>query len=173
MSENPGESVRPADSPIVEVTWAYRFSAAHRLHNPRFSPTENARIYGRCNNPSGHGHTYCMEVTIRGPVSAEIGGVDGGALLDEVVRSRVIQRFDRGNLDLLVDPAIGPTSTTEVLAGSIWRILDAALPAGMLSRLRLEETANNFFELDRHGESRVSDPAAARTAGRGQKASPA
>jgi hypothetical protein len=65
----------------------------------------------------------------------------------------VLERFDQANLDDLITPADGVTSTTEVLAGVLWRILEAALPPGRLVRLRLEETPNNFFELDR-GERR-------------------
>ncbi len=140
--------------PVVEVTRAYQFSAAHRLHNPRFSLEENARIYGRCNNPNGHGHTYRLEVTIRGPVSPHTGRIEGGQFLDEAVRTQVLQRFDRMNLDPLLSTEDGPTSTTEVLAGVLWRHLDAALPAGRLRHVRLEETPNNFFDLDRDSVDR-------------------
>jgi len=145
---------RGGEVPVVEVTCAYQFSAAHRLHNPQFTPAENARLYGRCNNPNGHGHTYKLEVTIRGPVSPDTGWVEDGQRLDALVRDRVIARFDRANLDDLIAPTDGPTSTTEVLAGQVWRILDGALPTGRLSRLRLEETPNNFFDLERDGVRR-------------------
>ena len=145
--------------PILEATRAFRFSAGHRLHNPRFSPTENARLYGRCNNPNGHGHTYRLEVTIRGRVSSDTGWVEGWPELETVVRATVLDRFDRANLDLEISPQDGPTSTTEVLVGLIWRLLDGRLPAGCLHRLRLEETPNNFFELDRHGLRPAGGPA--------------
>ncbi|HSB73251.1 MAG TPA: 6-carboxytetrahydropterin synthase [Candidatus Methylomirabilis sp.] len=151
--------------PIVEVTRAFRFSAAHRLDNPRLSPAENARIYGRCNNPGGHGHTYHLEVTIRGPISPDTGWIVGGPTLGAAVRAAVLDRFDRANLDREITPVDGPTSTTEVLAGLIWRLLDANLPAGHLHRLRVEETPNNFFQLDR------SDLAPSR--GPGEEARPA
>lgn len=157
MSSSPGREAG-AGAPLVEATRVYHFSAAHRLNNPRFSPAENARIYGRCNNPSGHGHTYRLEVTIRGPVSPETGWVEAGTALDAVLRAQIIQRFDRKDLDRLITPADGPTSTTEVLAAKIWRILDGALPAGRLCRLRLEETPNNFFELDRDGVRQSAHP---------------
>ncbi len=140
--------------PVVEVTQTYQFSAAHRLHNPHFSLTENERIYGRCNNPNGHGHTYRLEVTIRGPVLPRTGRIEDGGVLDEVVRTQILQRFDRMNLDLLLSTEDGPTSTTEVLAGVLWRLLDAALPVGRLRHVRLEETPNNFFDLDRDGVDR-------------------
>jgi 6-pyruvoyltetrahydropterin/6-carboxytetrahydropterin synthase len=162
-----------AGAPVVELTRAYQFLAAHRLHTSRFGPAENARIYGRCNNPSGHGHTYRLEVTIRGPVSPETGWVEGGPTLEAVVRAQILQRFDCMDLDLLISPADGPTSTTEVLAAKFWRILDGALPAGRLCHLRLEETPNNFFELDRDGVNRSAQPIVTTPADRDQKVSPA
>jgi len=158
---------------LVEVTHAYHFSAAHRLHNARFSPAENARIYGRCNNPNGHGHTYRLEVTIRGPISPQTGRIAGGPMLDEVVRTRVVQRFDRMDLDLLITPTDGPTSTTEVLAAVIWRILDGALTPGRLCRLRLEETPNNFFELGRDAVERSGNTTSTTPGDRVEKVRPA
>jgi 6-pyruvoyltetrahydropterin/6-carboxytetrahydropterin synthase len=119
------------------------------MHNPRFSAEENRRVYGRCNHPNGHGHTYRLEVTIRGPISPDSGRLEDGDRLPDVVRTRLLDRFDQANLDALLTPADGVTSTTEVLAGVLWRILDAALPSGRLARLRVEETPNNFFEMDR------------------------
>lgn len=159
------------DTPLVEVTRGYQFSAAHRMHNPQFSAAENARLYGRCNNPSGHGHTYRLEVTIRGPVSSGTGWVADGQCLDEAVRTEVVQCFDRTDLNLLITPRDGPTSTAEVLGALIWRILDGALPPGRLWRLRLEETPNNFFELDREGVERLARPIFPTSANRDQKVS--
>jgi 6-pyruvoyltetrahydropterin/6-carboxytetrahydropterin synthase len=164
---------RGKNAPLVEVTRAYQFSAAHRLHSRGFSAAENARIYGRCNNPNGHGHTYRLAVTVRGPVTPETGLVEDGLLLDEVVRREILRRFDRTNLNVLITPEDGPTSTTEVLAGLLWRILDGALPSGRLWRLRLEETPNNFFELEREGAEGSAQTMLPPSANRGQKASPA
>ena len=146
-----GGRMPQAETPVVEVTRTFRFCAAHRLHAPQFSPAENLRLYGRCNNPSGHGHTYHLAVTIRGPVLPDTGWVADGPGLTRLVRTRVLRRFDLANLNDLISPADGVTSTTEVLAGKLWRILETALPAGRLWRLRLEETPNNFFEMDRPG----------------------
>ena len=148
---NPGlpTAKAPTDVSIVEVTRLFRFSAAHRMHNPRFSAEENRRLYGRCNHPNGHGHTYRLAVTIRGPIATTTGRLVDGDRLTETVRVRVLDRFDQANLDDLLAPADGVTSTTEVLIGVLWRLLDGALPPGRLVRLRVEETPNNFFEMDR------------------------
>src|SRR5512134_2559641 len=147
MSGAPGGGA--AGLPIVEVTQVASFSAAHRMHNPRFSAEENRRLYGRCNHPNGHGHTYRLAVTIRGPIATTTGRLVDGDRLAETVRVRVLDRFDQANLDDLLAPAEGVTSTTEVLIGVLWRLLDGALPPGRLVRLRVEETPNNFFEMDR------------------------
>jgi 6-pyruvoyltetrahydropterin/6-carboxytetrahydropterin synthase len=145
-------------APLAEVTRAYQFSAAHRMHNPAFSAAENARLYGRCNHPTGHGHTYRLAVTVRGPISPDTGWVLRAEELDALVGQHVLARFDRANLDQLIRPADGVTSTTEVLAGVLWRLLDGALPAGLLWRLRIEETPNNFFEVNRPLLQRAADP---------------
>ncbi len=136
-------------APIVEVTRLFRFSAAHRMHNPRLSADENRRLYGRCNHPNGHGHTYRLAVTIRGPIVDETGRVAGSDRLAAVVRERVLERFDQSDLDTVITSEDGVTSTTEILIGVLWRCLEAALPPRQLVRLRLDETPNNAVELDR------------------------
>ncbi len=51
---------------MISVTRRYRFSASHRLHSSDLSAAENARLYGKCNNPFGHGHDYILEVSAGG-----------------------------------------------------------------------------------------------------------
>jgi 6-pyruvoyltetrahydropterin/6-carboxytetrahydropterin synthase len=141
--------------PVVEVTRRYGFSAAHRMHNPRLGAEENARLYGRCNHPSGHGHTYRLAVTLRGPLRPDTGDVEGADRLDAVVAEHLLSRVDHVNLDDVITAADGPTSTTEALLLLCWRLLAPALPPGRLWRLRVEETPNNTFELSAPG---VSEP---------------
>jgi 6-pyruvoyltetrahydropterin/6-carboxytetrahydropterin synthase len=141
----------PAGVPVVEVTRRYRFSAAHRMHNPRLGAGENARLYGRCNHPSGHGHTYRLSVTLRGPVRPDTGDIEGGDRLDQAVTERILSRLDHANLDDVITRAEGPTSTTEALLLLCWKLLAPALPPRRLWRLRVEETPNNTFELSAGG----------------------
>jgi 6-pyruvoyltetrahydropterin/6-carboxytetrahydropterin synthase len=165
-SEPPPAEIQDRGLPIVEATRVVQFSAAHRLHHPGYGPAENARMYGRCNSPNGHGHTYRLAVTIRGTVSPKTGRLEDVRRLEGVIRTQILPRFDRANLDFLMTPEVGPTSTTEAVAGLLWRILDGALPQGRLWRLRLSETPNNSFELDRKGATARPVPD-----GPGQKAS--
>ncbi len=123
----------------------YTISASHRLHSEALSAEENRATYGKCNNPHGHGHNYVVEVVVTGAVDPEAGMVVNMAALDEVVRERVVDRFDHANLNL--DPLfVNRVPTTENLCREVFALLKDALPAGVLERVRVEETENNFFE---------------------------
>jgi 6-pyruvoyltetrahydropterin/6-carboxytetrahydropterin synthase len=123
----------------------YTISASHRLHTDALSAEENRATYGKCNNPHGHGHNYVVEVLVAGAVDPETGMVINLVALDEVVRERVIERFDHANLNL--DPLFANrVPTTENLSREVFELLKDALPAGKLDRVRVEETENNFFE---------------------------
>jgi 6-pyruvoyltetrahydropterin/6-carboxytetrahydropterin synthase len=123
----------------------YMLSASHRLHSDALSAEENRAAYGKCNNPHGHGHNYVVEVLLGGDVGPETGMVVDMVVLDEVVRSKVIERFDHTNLNL--DPMFANrVPTTENLCRTVFGLLRGALPAGELEYVRVEETENNFFQ---------------------------
>jgi 6-pyruvoyltetrahydropterin/6-carboxytetrahydropterin synthase len=123
----------------------YTLCASHRLHTNALTVEENRATYGKCNNPHGHGHNYVVEVLVAGAVDPETGMVVNMAALDEVVRARVVERFDHTNLNL--DPLFANrVPTTENLSRVVFALLKDALPVGKLERVRVEETENNFFE---------------------------
>ncbi|HEY3283373.1 MAG TPA: 6-carboxytetrahydropterin synthase [Armatimonadota bacterium] len=129
----------------VFVTRAYEFSAAHRLHASGLSDEENAEVFGKCNNPAGHGHNYGLEVTVRGPVDPRRGTAFDLASLDAVVQDRVVARFDHRNLNVDVPEMGGLNPTSENLAVVLWGILREALGDALYS-VRVVETARNTFE---------------------------
>lgn len=123
----------------------YMLSASHRLHAESLDAEANRAVYGKCNNPHGHGHNYVVEVVAAGPVDEQTGMVLNLADLDAAVRSRVLDRFDHANLNC--DPVFADrVPTTENFCRVIYEVLRDALPAGLLDRVRVEETENNFFE---------------------------
>jgi len=123
----------------------YTISASHRLHTDALSAEENRAMYGKCNNPHGHGHNYVVEVLAGGTVDAETGMVVSMAALDEAVRSRVLDRFDHANLNL--DPLFANrVPTTENLCRVVFELLDGSVEPARLAQVRVEETENNFFE---------------------------
>jgi 6-pyruvoyltetrahydropterin/6-carboxytetrahydropterin synthase len=139
---------------MVYLTRRYRFAAAHRLHSDALSEEENRSVYGKCNNPYGHGHTYVLEVTIGGPVDSATGMVMDLGLLDGTVERKVLERFDHKHLNLDVENFRNLVPTTENLCIEIYKLLRTELEASKgtrsarLQRVRLEETNSNFFEYE-------------------------
>lgn len=129
----------------MQVTSRYRFAAAHRLDTPALSPEANRKLYGKCNNPFGHGHDYILDVTVDGPVDAD-GLVVNRAAFDAVVRAAVIDKLDHKNLNVDVAEFTGVVATTENLAMLVRDYLNAAwtLPAKLV-RVRISETERNTF----------------------------
>ncbi len=123
----------------------YSLSASHRLHTAALSPDENREVYGKCNNPYGHGHNYVLEVLTGGPVDPETGMVVNLVVLDEAVQRRVLDRFDHANLN--ADPIFANrVPTTENLCEVAFELLQGAVAPADVVQVRVEETENNFFE---------------------------
>jgi len=129
----------------AHLTRRYMFSASHRLHSPAMSDEENARTYGKCNNPYGHGHNYMLEVTVSGPVDDATGMVCNLVDLDGFVHSQILERYHLQNLNTLQDFA-DTVPTTESLSTSIYEILHRGFNLAHLEKVRLEETMMNAFE---------------------------
>jgi 6-pyruvoyltetrahydropterin/6-carboxytetrahydropterin synthase len=129
----------------AHLTRRYRFSASHRLHSDEFSAEENRNIYGKCNNPHGHGHNYVLEVTVSGPVDDRTGMVCNLIELDGFVEREVLSRYDLENLNTLQEFA-RKVPTTENLCVQIFEILQRGFKYAHLERVRLEETMMNAFE---------------------------
>ena len=131
----------------LSLTKLYRFSASHRLHSQEFSEEENQRLYGKCNNPYGHGHNYVVEVTVTGPVDPQTGMVANLGELDPFVEREVVEPFDQKYLNEDVPEFRVNVPTTENVAREIYRRLET-FPAARLERVRIQETSNNSFEYD-------------------------
>jgi 6-pyruvoyltetrahydropterin/6-carboxytetrahydropterin synthase len=127
------------------LTRRYMFSASHRLHSAALSAEENQNTYGKCNNPYGHGHNYALEVTLSGQVDPSTGMVCNLVDLDDVVKRKVLERFDIQNLNVLPEFAAS-VPTTENLCIVIYEILQRGFTLAHLEKVRLEETMMNSFE---------------------------
>ena len=135
----------------ISLTRRYRFAASHRLHSAKLSEGENQRLYGKCNNPYGHGHNYVVEVTMVGPVDAATGMITNLGELDPFVQREVIEAFDYKYLNEEVPAFQAVVPTTENVCREIYRRLKK-YPAAQLERVRIEETGKNSFEYDEAGE---------------------
>ncbi len=125
------------------VTAKLTFSAAHRLHNPRFDAEWNRSVFDKCDNPGGHGHNYTLEVSVRGQIDPETGMVIDLKTLKEIMRERVVERVDHKNLNEDVEFLHGTIPTAENLARAFWKELEDAMPVGDLCQIVLRETEKN------------------------------
>jgi 6-pyruvoyltetrahydropterin/6-carboxytetrahydropterin synthase len=132
---------------LIRVTRRYRFAASHRLHAAELSAEANRDLYGKCNNPFGHGHDYILDVSVKGPVETESGQAVRLSALDALVRSSVLDEFDQSNLN---DSAAfaHQVPTTENLVIEIENRLRRVWPGGTwprLERVQIRETPRNLF----------------------------
>lgn len=123
--------------PYAMLSKQFTFDAAHHL--PHHG--------GKCARP--HGHTYTLEVTVRGPIKQALSKSDHGMVLDfadlsHIVKEAVIARLDHYDLNIVT----GVYTTVENLIHWIWDALVAAgLPDDLLYRIRLWETPTSFVEI--------------------------
>ncbi|MFC6647057.1 6-carboxytetrahydropterin synthase [Granulicella cerasi] len=140
--------------PIAHLSRRWSFVAAHRLHVDSLPAEQNREIFGKCNNPYGHGHNYIVQATFSGPVDEATGMVTNLADLDAFAKAELLERYDHQNLNT-IKPFLTLVPTTENLAVEVWRIF-SAYPHAKLTRIHVEETGNNAFDYFGEGEKEVS-----------------
>jgi 6-pyruvoyltetrahydropterin/6-carboxytetrahydropterin synthase len=126
------------------VTVKVYFEAAHRLHNPARPDAWNHDVYGKCNNPYGHGHNYVLEVTVEGQVDPETGYLIDMKILKDILRRTVVSDVDHRHLNHEVPWLEGINPTAENLAIAFFDRIGPALPDGIsLATVTVHETDRN------------------------------
>jgi len=131
------------------LTRQVRFAAAHRYHRPDWSDEENRRVFGACNNPHGHGHTYLLEVMVEGEIDPETGFSVDLALLDRILEEEVVRRFDHQHINHAIEEFRygGSIPTTENIVAYLWPRIAPRIPApARLHRLRLYEDPTLYVD---------------------------
>jgi len=129
---------------MIRLTRRYRFSASHRLHSPALTERQNAELYGKCNNPHGHGHNYVLEVSVDGEVDPATGYLIDMKVLKDIVRGTVVDEVDHRNLSIEVPWLTGINTTAENLARVFFERIAPALPRGVrLAAVTVQETERN------------------------------
>ncbi|XP_035000799.1 6-pyruvoyl tetrahydrobiopterin synthase [Hippoglossus stenolepis] len=126
------------------ITRIQSFSACHRLHSIHLSDEENKKVYGKCNNPHGHGHNYKVEVTVRGKIDRVTGMVMNLTDLKRCIEDVIMTPLDHKNLDKDVPYFASVVSTTENLAVYIWDNMVKALLPNLLYEIKIHETDKNI-----------------------------
>lgn len=119
------------------------FSAAHRLYRPDWDEEKNRRVFDKCNNPNGHGHTYELEVAVEGEIDKETGYVMDFGHLKRILQASIVSRLDRRHLNFDVPFLSGVNPTAENIAVAIWKELAGRVAPARLVRVTLAETARN------------------------------
>ena len=125
------------------LTARLTFSAAHRLHNPERDAEWNLDMYGKDNNPAGHGHNYVITVSVKGKVDPETGMVIDLRELKDIVQRQVIDHVDHNNLNEDVSFLRGIIPTAENMTRAFWRQLAPAIRGAELVEIVLHETEKN------------------------------
>jgi 6-pyruvoyltetrahydropterin/6-carboxytetrahydropterin synthase len=132
----------------VAVFRKEHFNAAHRLHNPEWSDDKNRDVFGKCNNPSYHGHNYELIIKLMGPIDAETGYVYDMKVLSKLIKERVLNKFDHKNLNLDTDEFKSLNPSAENIAVVIWNILRKEIEDKYELTVQVYETERNFVEYD-------------------------
>ena len=127
----------------VRLVTASHFSAAHRLHRADWDEERNRRVFEKCNNPNGHGHTYELEVAVEGAIDPETGYVMDFGDLKRTIDERVVRKLDRRHLNFDVDFLAGRNPTAENIVLAIWGELEGRVAPARLARVSLNETEKN------------------------------
>ena len=135
---------------MVYLTRKAEFAASHYYHNPELSAEDNRRLFGKCNNPNGHGHNYVLEVTVKGDINPRSGFVVDLRELKELLHREVLDAMDHRFLNREVPEFFARIPTTENIAIAIWQRLVGKLPNAKLHRVRLYENPDLF--VDFYGE---------------------
>uniref|UniRef100_A0A8C2YCT8 6-pyruvoyl tetrahydrobiopterin synthase n=1 Tax=Coturnix japonica TaxID=93934 RepID=A0A8C2YCT8_COTJA len=141
----------PPAARLARLSRTASFSACHRLHSKSLSDEENLKLFGKCNNPNGHGHNYKGKELID-PVSGMVINLTD---LKEYMQQAIMEPLDHKNLDKDVPYFTEVVSTTENVAVFIWENLKRLLPAGMLYKVKVYETDQNIVVYK--GEETISE----------------
>jgi 6-pyruvoyltetrahydropterin/6-carboxytetrahydropterin synthase len=130
----------------VAVFRKEHFNAAHRLHNPDWDDATNAEVFGKCNLPHYHGHNYELIVKITGVPDPQTGYVMDMKILSDLVKEKVVEKFDHRNLNLDTVEFKNLNPTAENIAIVIYDLLRPCIDSKFDLKITLFETPRNFVE---------------------------
>jgi len=122
------------------------FNAAHRLFNPKWDMEKNDEVFGKCNNPSFHGHNYEIVVKVVGEPDPETGYVIDMKALSDLIKENVLTKLDHKNLNMDTEYFRNLNPTAENICLVIYEILRKKINPILQLQVRLYETERNFVE---------------------------
>lgn len=140
-------SLFASEYPMIRLSQKFEFSASHRLHNPALSDEQNRAMFGKCNNPHGHGHNYIVQVTLAGKPDAN-GVVIAVPRFEQIVAQTVIEPLDHKNLNVEIPQFRELIPSVENIAMVIFRMLKPQFTAtgATLAGITVWETPKTWCE---------------------------
>ncbi|KAM9773326.1 6-pyruvoyl tetrahydrobiopterin synthase [Syngnathus typhle] len=139
-----GSAMNGHSEPMGYLTRIQSFSACHRLHSVHMTDEDNLKVFGKCNNPHGHGHNYKVEITVRGKIDHITGMVMNLTDLKRSIEEVIMIPLDHKNLDKDVPYFATIPSTTENLAVYIWNNMAKSIAPSILYEIKIHETDKNI-----------------------------
>ncbi len=134
-------AMKSEDLEMVYFCERFEFAAMHKLWNDDFSEQKNFEVFGKCANPSGHGHNYVVEVAIKMPASRDDFRIGD---FEKTVDSELIKLLDHKNLNADVEQFSRTIPTMENIAAFAWNRLADKLPHAALHRVTVWETDKTY-----------------------------
>ena len=122
----------------------FEFAASHTLWNDKFSDDENYKVFGKCANPSGHGHNYILEVTVRCLTPGPVPGDINAGLFEQIVEKEFIRLVDHKNLNADVEYFKKANPTVENIAEFAFNSLKDKLKPLCLDSITVWENDRTF-----------------------------
>ena len=130
----------------VSVFRKEHFNAAHRLNNSAWDEAKNMEVFGKCNLPHYHGHNYELIVKVTGVPDLQTGYVIDMKVLSDIIKARVLERFDHRNLNLDLPEFKELNPTAENIAIVIYNLVRPDIDEKFDLRITLYETPRNYVE---------------------------
>lgn len=130
----------------IAIVRCEHFNAAHRLHNKNWSDEKNKAVFGKCNNPNYHGHNYDLEVKVIGHLDPDTGYVIDTKILSDLIKEKILDRFDHKNLNLDTVEFKDLNPTAENIAIVIYNLLRPEIASNLEIKIKLYETQRNYVE---------------------------
>lgn len=144
----------------VTLTETFEFAAAHRLHCAELADEENRAIFGKCNNPNGHGHNYLLDVAVScslldTPAGSRFTRLD----LERLVKEVILDRFDHKHLNLDTAEFAEKNPSVEFIAQVCYDLLAAPVEGrgGRLESITVWETGKTRCTYPAGSSSFITD----------------
>ena len=134
-------AINSGDREMVYFCEKFEFAAMHKLWNRDFSEQKNFEVFGKCANPTGHGHNYVVEIAIKMPATRDDFRIGD---FERTVNHELIELLDHRNLNVDVEQFGKTNPTIENIAAFAWNKLVGKFGEANLHRVTVWETDKTY-----------------------------